>query len=291
MTYGSLLWNVIKPEYVQSGSSSLIIHMSGWTTLTGVGFQELLKKSNETVAIQKYTQEAEMKGKRCSKFYEKLDPATITSMQVLMGVYAYGSDSLHIGVQEIFKELDNDQNMTVAEVSKKLYTMDQVEEAKDHLQKENGGKKEKSELVLGVNTVQAVETRVCNNTDCCVTFTPEKPSFYSCNDCFKSGFRKFAKNNGKKRGDKNDKKGGDKKDKKDGKVFQVSAAEVDSDNDGEDENSDSHEHENSETSESEQEEEKKRNRKKGKSEKSVQDTTQRKKISKYFGSSTAEICM
>ena len=31
MTYGSLLWNVIKPEYVQSGSTSLIIHMSGWT--------------------------------------------------------------------------------------------------------------------------------------------------------------------------------------------------------------------------------------------------------------------
>jgi hypothetical protein len=114
------------------------------------------------------------------------------------------------------------------------------------LQKANGGKKEKSELVLGVNTVQAVETRVCNNTHCGVTFTPEKPSFYSYNDCFKSGFRKFAKNNGKKRGDKNGKKGGDTKGKKGGKAFQVSAAEVDSDNDGEDENSDSHEHENSE---------------------------------------------
>ena len=61
MPYGSLLWNTIKPEYVQSGSSSLIIHMSGWTTLTGVGFQELLKKNNETVAIQKYSQEAEIK--------------------------------------------------------------------------------------------------------------------------------------------------------------------------------------------------------------------------------------
>ena len=56
-------------------------------------------------------------------------------MQVLMGVYAYGSDSLRIGVQEIFKELDNGKNMTVTEVSKKLYTMAQVEEAKDHLQK------------------------------------------------------------------------------------------------------------------------------------------------------------
>ena len=162
-----------------------------------------------------------------------------------------------------------------------------------------------SELVLGVNTVQAVETRVCNNTDCGVTFTPEKPSFYSCNDCFKTGFRKFAKNNGKKGGDKNGKKGGDKKGKKGGKAFQVSAAEVGSDNDGEDENSDSHEHENSETSESEQEEKKKRKRKKGKSEKSAKavahaqavdilnamDTTQRKKILKYFGSSTAEMCM
>ena len=133
MPYGSLLWNAIKPEYVQSGSSSLIIHMSGWTTLTGVGFQELLKKSNETVAIQKYAQEAEMKWQRCSKFYEKLDPATIASMQVLMGVYAYGSDSLRMSVQEIFRELDNGQNMTVTEVSKKLYTMSQVEEAKDHL--------------------------------------------------------------------------------------------------------------------------------------------------------------
>jgi hypothetical protein len=47
------------------------------------------------------------------------------------------------------------------------------------LQKANGGKKEKSELVLGVNTVQTVETRVCNNPDCGVTFTPENPSFYS----------------------------------------------------------------------------------------------------------------
>ena len=143
--------------------------MSGWTTLTGVGFQELLKKSNETVAIQKYAQEAEMKWQRCSKFYEKLDPATIASMQVLMGVYAYGSDSLLIGVQEIFKELDNGQNMTVTEVSKKLYTMAQVEEAKDHLQKANGGKKKKSELVLGVSTVQAVEKRACNNPNCDVS--------------------------------------------------------------------------------------------------------------------------
>ena len=53
--------------------------------------------------------------------------------------------------------------MSVTEVSKKLYTMAQVEEAKDHLQKANGGKKKKSELVLSVNAVQAVETRVCNN--------------------------------------------------------------------------------------------------------------------------------
>ena len=76
---------------------------------------------------------------------------------MIMGVYAYTSESLHIGVQEVFKELDNGQNMTVAEVSKKLYTMAQVEEAKDHLQKANGGKKKMSELVLGVNTVQTVE--------------------------------------------------------------------------------------------------------------------------------------
>ena len=74
-----------------------------------------------------------------------------------MGEYAYVSESLRIGVQEVFKELDNDQNVTVAGVSKKLYTMTQVEEAKDHLQKENGDKKKMSELVLGVNTVQAVE--------------------------------------------------------------------------------------------------------------------------------------
>ena len=243
MPYGSLLWNTIKPEYVQSGSSSLIIHMSGWTTLTGVGFQEFLKKSNETVAIQKYAQEAEMKWQRCSKFYEKLDPATIASMQVLMGVYAYGSDSLRMGVQEIFRELDNGQNMTVTEVSKKLYTMAQVEEAKDHLQKANGGKKKKSELVLAVNTVQAVETRVCNNPACGVTFTPDKPWCYTCNNCHRSGFRrkdslkltadahkkhkekqlqklrtKFAKNRGNKGVQKTGKKGG--------KAIQASAAEV-----------------------------------------------------------------
>jgi hypothetical protein len=35
--------------------------MSGWTTLTGGGFQEILKKDDETVDIQKYTQETEMK--------------------------------------------------------------------------------------------------------------------------------------------------------------------------------------------------------------------------------------
>ena len=150
--------------------------------------------------------------------------------------------------------------------------------AKDHFQKANGGKKKKSELVLGVNTVQAVETRVCNNPNCGVTFTPARPAFYSCTKCFKSGFRrndslqltadaekkhkekqhqkkraKFAKSKGNK--------GGDKKGKQGRKAFQVSAAEVGSDNDGEDESSDSYEDENSETSESEQEEEKKRKQK------------------------------
>ena len=44
------------------------------------------------------------------------------------GVYAYASESLRIGVQEGFKELDNGQNMTVTSVSKKLCTMAQVEE-------------------------------------------------------------------------------------------------------------------------------------------------------------------
>ncbi len=107
-----------------------------------------------------------------------------------MGVYVYGSDSLHMGVQEIFRELDNGQNMTVTEVSKKLYTMAQMDEAKDHFQKANGGKKKKSELVLAVNTVQAVETRVCNNPDCGVTFTPDKPWCYTCNNCHRSGFRR-----------------------------------------------------------------------------------------------------
>ncbi len=180
-------------------------------------------------------------------------------------------------------------------------------------------KKKKSELVLGVNTVQAVETRVCNNPNCGVTFTPTRPSFYSCTKCFKSGFlrndslqltvdaekkhkekqkqkkrAKFAKNRGNK--------GGDKKGKKGGKAFQVSAAEVGSHNDGKDENSDSLEHGNSETSESEQEEEKNRKRKIQKSVKAVahaqavdllnsMDTTQRTKILKYFGSSTTEMCI
>ncbi len=146
---------------------------------------------------------------------------------------------------------------------------------------------------------------------------------YTCN-CHKSGFRrndslkltadaqkkhkekqlqkqrtKYAKNKGNKGVEKNGKKGG--------KAFQVSAAEVDSDNDGEDENSDSNEEENSETSESEQEETKKRKCKKAKdkSEKvsksvaraqavdifNAMDTKQRKRLLKYFGLSTAEMCM
>jgi hypothetical protein len=40
--YDSLLWDVIKGEHVQTVSSSLIIQMSGWTTLTGLGFREFL---------------------------------------------------------------------------------------------------------------------------------------------------------------------------------------------------------------------------------------------------------
>jgi len=61
MTYASLSWNTMKHEHVQTGSSILIIQVSGWTTLTGVVFQEILKKDNETVATQKYVQETEMK--------------------------------------------------------------------------------------------------------------------------------------------------------------------------------------------------------------------------------------
>ena len=108
-----------------------------------------------------------------------------------------------------------------------------MEEAKDHLQKANGGKKKMSELVRGVNTVQAVGTRVCNNPNCGVTFTPAQPSFYSCNNCHKSSFRrndslkltadalkkykeqqlqkqrtKYAKNKGNKGVEKNGKKFG-----------------------------------------------------------------------------------
>jgi hypothetical protein len=45
--------------------------------------------------------------------------------------------------------------------------MAQVEEAEEHLQKANG-KKNMSELALSVKTVQAVETRVCNNPSCAV---------------------------------------------------------------------------------------------------------------------------
>ncbi len=76
--------------------------------------------------------------------------------------------------------------MTVTEVSKKLYTMAQVEETRDYLQKVHGDKKKKSELVLGVNTVRVVETSVCNNPNCDVTFTPARPAFYSCTKFFKS---------------------------------------------------------------------------------------------------------
>ena len=59
--YSSLCWNTLKHDYVQTGSSSLIIQLSGWTTLTGGGFQDFLKKHNATVAIQKFAQETEMK--------------------------------------------------------------------------------------------------------------------------------------------------------------------------------------------------------------------------------------
>jgi hypothetical protein len=97
---------------------------------------------------------------------------SIVSMQVFMGVYVYGSEGLRIGVQDIFKDLDNDQEMTVTEVSKKLHAVTQIEEAKETLHQTNGGKSNTSELVLDVNSVQADETRVCNNSNCGVTFTP-----------------------------------------------------------------------------------------------------------------------
>ena len=88
-------------------------------------------------------------------------------------------------------------------------------------------------------------------------------------------------------------------------MIQASAAEVGSDNDGENENSDSNEDENSETSELEKERRRKRKKAKDKSEKSAKtvahaqtvdilnamDTKQRKRHLKYFGSSTAEMCM
>ena len=198
-------------------------------------------------------------------------------MQVLMGVYVYASESLRSGVQDIFKELDNGQDMTVSEVSKKFHFLSQIEESKETLNNTNGVKKNTRELDLDVNSVQADETRVCNNPDRRVTFTPSKPWFYSCNTCHKKKQKQLAKKSNK--GDENEK---------------------DTDNDGEDENSDSCEDGNSETSESEQEKEKpkmrKRKKAKCKSETSAKtaahaqvvdilnamDTTQRKKIFKQL---------
>ena len=139
--------------------------------------------------------------------------------------------------------------------------MNQVEEAKDHLEKANGGKKKKGELVLGVNTVQTVETRVCNNPNCGVTLTPEKSWCYTFNDCHKSGFHrkdslKLTPDDQKKHKEKQlqeqrtkfaknkDNKGVVKKGRKREKSFQASTVEVDSDNDGEYENSDSNKNKN-----------------------------------------------
>jgi hypothetical protein len=63
--------------------------MSGWTNLTGGGFEELLKKNSEAVAIQKYAQEGENR-QRVSEFYEMLTPATIASAQMLTTVHSEG---------------------------------------------------------------------------------------------------------------------------------------------------------------------------------------------------------
>ena len=113
-----------------------------------------MNQDDETTDLQKYAQEAEMKWQRCGKFYETLKPATIAPMQVLMGVSAYASESLRSGVQDIFKELDNGQDMTVSEVSKKLHSLAQIEEAKETLHKSNGFKKKKGEFVLGVTSAK-----------------------------------------------------------------------------------------------------------------------------------------
>ena len=152
MSYSSLLWNTMKHEYVQTGSSSLIIQMSGWTTLTGVGFQEFLKKINETVTTKNYTQEAEIKWQRIlwddQACYYRINESTNGNVSV------YASESLHSGVQDIFKELDNGQDMTVSGVSKKLHSLTQIEEAKETLHKSNGFKKKKGEFVLGVTSAK-----------------------------------------------------------------------------------------------------------------------------------------
>jgi len=243
-----------------------------------------------------------------------------------MGVYVYASESLRSGVQDIFKELDNGQDMTVSEVSKKLHSLAQIEETKETLHKSNGGKKKKGgELVLSVNSVQDVETKVCNNPKCGVTFTPALPSHNLCNNCFKSGFKvrkndslkltadankKHAENQQLKRKKRfaktKGKKGDGKKGKKGGKTLEANTVEVGSENDaGED--SDSKKDENSETSDSEQDEEEVRKSKKakvksGKTTKALSqaqvvdilnsmDSKQRKKVLNFFDSSTAEMCM
>jgi hypothetical protein len=94
LPHGSLYYQVLENEYVSSGPTSLIIHLTNWNKLVATRLFELLKKQPETKTILKFVHEGQQSWTMLESFYNQLDPDTITSVQLLMSVHVPSSQTV-----------------------------------------------------------------------------------------------------------------------------------------------------------------------------------------------------
>jgi len=97
---------------MNTGPSSLIIHLTVWNKLVGTRLFELLKKQPESKAILKFAQEGEQSWTMLESIHRNLDPDTIDSVQLLMAVHAASSETVRLSCQELIKELVGGKKMT-----------------------------------------------------------------------------------------------------------------------------------------------------------------------------------
>ncbi len=67
-------------------------------------------------------------------FYRQFHPDTITTVQLMMGVYETDSENIRLSCQELFKRLVNDKKLNASEWVKELVDFAKLSEADDHLQ-------------------------------------------------------------------------------------------------------------------------------------------------------------